>query len=79
MTDRMEAFCSEFAEIEQRLRNKGVCLGRRIAISPPTAEYAAIININDYNTQSDVTVTEIQASSKKKKEHKPKVLRKGEN
>lgn len=79
LTDRMEAFCSEFAEIEQRLRNKGVCLGKRIAISPPTAEYAAIININDYNTQSDVTVTEIQASAKKKKEHKPKVLRKGEN
>ena len=79
MTARMEAFCSEFAEIEQRLRSKGVCVGKRIAISPPTAEYAAIINLNDYNTQSDVAITEIQASAKKKKEHKPKVLRKGES
>lgn len=44
----MEAFCHDFAEIEERLRANGVVVADRITMLPPTAEHAQIINIEDY-------------------------------
>lgn len=46
----MEAFCRDFAEIEERLRAYGVVVSDRITMLPPTAEYAQIINTEDYET-----------------------------
>ena len=44
----MEAFCRDFGEIEERLLRYGVVVAERIALLPPTAEYAQIINTEDY-------------------------------
>lgn len=58
LTEQMISFCDDFAEIERRLSERGVCIKSRIALSPPSATYAQVININDY----DVVVS---ASQKK--------------
>lgn len=44
----MEQFCSDFPEIERRLRQKGVVLAQRISMLPVDAQYAQIINTSDY-------------------------------
>ena len=44
----METFCTSFAEVEARLQKKGVVLKNRIAMEPPTADHAQIINVSDY-------------------------------
>ena len=75
----MEAFCGEFAEFEKRLRAKGIVLGNRIAMSPPSADYAAIINVNDYNISTDKQFSEISVAHKKKtKAAEKKVLRRND-
>ena len=76
LTEDMEAFCGEFAEFEKRLRAKGIILGNRIAMSPPSADYAAIINVNDYNIAGDKQFSEISVAHKKKiKITEKKILR----
>ena len=74
----MESFCGEFAEFERRLRAKGVVLGERIALSPPSTEYAAIINITDYDTGESVHVSELNAKEKRRKTAEKKILRREE-
>ncbi len=44
----MEAFCRDFAEIEERLKAYGVVVADRITMLPPSAEHAQIINVGDY-------------------------------
>ncbi|MBQ7364083.1 MAG: hypothetical protein IJW46_00600 [Clostridia bacterium] len=51
----MEAFCRDFAEIEERLLAYGVVVADRITLLPPTAEYAQIINTEDYEATTDET------------------------
>lgn len=75
LTADMETFCDEFEEFEQRLREKGIIIGNRIALSPPSAEYAAIINVNDYSVDSGVQVSEIVAADKKKRTSVKKHMR----
>lgn len=74
LTEDMETFCGEFAEFERRMRARGINLGTRIALSPPSAEYATIINLNDYNIDSSVQVSEIAVSTKKKKASQKKFM-----
>jgi hypothetical protein len=45
----MTAFCDSFAEIERRLKEKGVEVRETISRLPPSEEYAQIINIEDYD------------------------------
>lgn len=45
----MERFCGGFAEIEQRLSERGVVLKERMAMLPPTYEYAQIINTEGFD------------------------------
>lgn len=56
-TDRlcedMRKFCTDYAEFEHRLEEKGV-LSNHISLLPPQPEYAQIINISEYNMRSDV-------------------------
>lgn len=76
LTENMEAFCGEFAEFEKRLRAKGIILGNRIAMSPPSADYAAIINVNEYVIDADKQFSEISVAHKKKtRAAEKKVLR----
>ena len=75
LTEDMTAFCGEFAEFERRLRAKGVQLGTRVALAPPSAEYAAILNLNDYQIEADVQVQEMKTGAKKKTTAETKQMR----
>ena len=63
----MESFCGEFSEFERRMKEKGIIVGHRIALMPPTADYAAIINVSDYNIEAGKQITEMKMSAKRKK------------
>lgn len=79
LTQDMESFCGEFAEFEKRMREKGVIVGNRIALMPPTTDYAAIINVSDYEMGSGKQVTEMNVTQKRKKGTGAKqVFRRGE-
>lgn len=78
LTSEMESFCGEFAEFEKRMLERGVVVGKRIALSPPSAEYAAIINVNDYNIDSRAQVAEMDISRKRRAPVERKVMRRGE-
>ena len=67
LTQEMEKFCGEFSEFEKRMKAKGVIVGNRLALMPPTAEHAAIINVNDYEVEAGKQITEMNAGTKRKK------------
>lgn len=48
MEAEMHQFCDHFHVIEKRLAEKGVKMGSRVMLAPPSAEYAQIINIADF-------------------------------
>ncbi|MBQ6582690.1 MAG: hypothetical protein IJH77_02555 [Mogibacterium sp.] len=73
LTREMEAFCGEFAEFERRMLARGIIVGSRVALTPPDAAYASIINVNDYETEDGWQITEIRGRRKKKER---KALRK---
>lgn len=78
LTRDMESFCGEFAEFERRMLAKGIVVGSRIALSPPTAEYAAIINANDYDIAESTQISVMNATEKRRKLAEKKVMRRGE-
>ena len=79
LTQDMETFCSEFAEFERKMKERGVIVGNRVAMMPPTAEYAAIINVSDYEIEAGKQIAEINVSTKRKKTAaEKKVLRRDE-
>ncbi|MDE7353665.1 MAG: hypothetical protein K2O06_11545 [Acetatifactor sp.] len=53
LCDSMERFCDDFKEVERRLLAKGVIPAERISLLPPSAEYAQIINISDYDMKGE--------------------------
>lgn len=65
---QMDLFCTQFREIEQRLAARGVILGSRLMMAPPSSDFAQIININDY------TVVDQQADTKKQLHKKKRAL-----
>ncbi len=62
MEQEMHRFCDHFHVIEERLAQKGVRIGDRVMLAPPSAEYAQIINLGDYDTAG----ADRQAAQKKK-------------
>ena len=50
LENQMVHFCESFEELEKRLADKGISIGTRIALSPPSRDYAQIINVKDYET-----------------------------
>ena len=79
LTQDMETFCGEFSEFEKRMKAKGVIVGNRIALMPPTADYAAIINVSDYEVETGKQITEMNVATKRKKAATAQqVLRRGE-
>ena len=54
LCESMESFCDDFSEIEKRLEAKGVVLKSRIALLPPSEDYAQIINVSDYETTAPI-------------------------
>ena len=67
LTQEMRTFCSEFSEFERRMKAKGIIVGSRIALSPPTADHAAMINIRDYDIGAGRQITEMNVTAKRKK------------
>lgn len=51
LTEDMESFCDDYAQLEKILRKKGIST-RRISVLPPDARYAQMINVSDYDLQS---------------------------
>ncbi len=79
LTKDMETFCGEFSEFEKRMKAKGVIVGNRVTLMPPTAEYAAIINVTDYEIEDGKQITEMNVAQKRKKAAAAQqVLRRGE-
>lgn len=54
LCESMESFCDDFSEIEKRLEAKGVVLKSRMALLPPSEDYAQIINVSDYQTTAPI-------------------------
>ena len=75
LTQDMESFCGEFAVFEAKLRERGVIVGHRIALSPPSAAYAAIINVNDYDINDSAQFSELNAREKQRRTTEKKVQR----
>ncbi len=73
LTRDMESFCGEFREFERRMLEKGIVVGNRIALAPPAAEYASIINVNDYDVDASAQITVMNASEKRRKQAERKV------
>lgn len=69
LENQMIAFCDHFKEVEQRLADKGVIVGDRIALAPSSTDYAQIINVNDYEL---VQQEKKQQSEVKSKASQPK-------
>ena len=59
----MESFCGAFSEFEKRLAEKGV-ISRHISILPPAAEYAQIINVNDYEISGNADYSELRTNKR---------------
>ena len=79
LTKDMETFCSEFSEFERRMKDKGIIVGNRIALMPPTKDYAAIINVSDYSIEEGKQITEMNVETRRKKTATAqKVLRRDE-
>lgn len=78
LTRDMESFCGEFAEFERRMLAKGIVVGSRIAMSPPKAEYAAIINVNDYEIAESTQISVMNAAEKRRKQAEKKAMRRDE-
>ena len=74
----MQTFCSEFEEFEHRMLAKGIVVGNRIALSPPTAEYAAMINVNDYEIDKTTQISVMNTTEKHWRQTEKKVMRRGE-
>lgn len=58
LTAEMVSFCEDFAEIEKRLAARGVAVGNRVSMAPPSPAYAQIINVNDYEKQEQTVAKE---------------------
>ena len=78
LTRDMESFCDEFDEFERRMLEKGVVVGNRIALSPPAAEYAGIINVNDYEIDASTQISVMDAKEKRRRQAEKKVMTRDE-
>lgn len=56
----MEEFCTSFEEVERRLADRGVVLRERIALLPPSQDYAQIINVQDYQLTGEAALLDVK-------------------
>ena len=75
----MESFCADFVVFEEKLKEKGVFVESRISMSPPVAEYASIINLEDYNITTTKPVSEIVTKNKRRRSTTKQMLRRENN
>ncbi|MCQ2536234.1 MAG: hypothetical protein MJ110_04605 [Lachnospiraceae bacterium] len=68
LVDSMVTFCDAYAELERRLKEKGV-ITTKISVLPPDEEYAQIINMEDYSMTEKVATFDVSTSKKQQREH----------
>jgi hypothetical protein len=74
LCEDMETFCSDFRLIEEKLKAKGVSIKSRLSMAPPVAEYASVINIEDYNINASKSVAELSVKTKRRKSSSQRAL-----
>jgi hypothetical protein len=79
LREDMESFCSDFKDFEERLKAKGVVIKSRVSLAPPTAEYATIINVSDYNITATAPVRAITVKGTCSKSSAKRTLRREDN
>jgi len=73
LCEDMESFCADFRTFEKKMEAKGISVMSRISMSPPAAEYAAIINVDDYNITTTKPISGIAIGKRKKSSAKNKI------
>ena len=79
LCEDMESFCTDFMVFEEKLKAKGVSIRSRISMLPPAAEYATIINIDDYNIVTIKPISDMTIKNKRKKYNTKRRLRREDN
>jgi hypothetical protein len=79
LCEDMKSFCTDFKIFEERLKSKGISIKTRISMSPPSAEYATIINVGDYNITTIKPVANIAVKNKHKKSVTKQTFKKERN
>lgn len=79
LCEDMESFCTDFKVFEEKLKAKGVSIRSRVSMSPPAAEYATIINVDDYNITTVKPISELTIKNKRKKAAAKQTLRRDGN
>lgn len=51
---QMRTFCGSYAELEKKLAERGI-VSKHISLLPPEAQFAQVINVEDYNMSDDET------------------------
>lgn len=69
----MQAFCTDYSEIEKRLRQKGV-VTKRICVLPADPQYATIIDVSDYDLCEDISEFDMEKRKKQTTEVKTQKL-----
>lgn len=72
----MELFCTEFTTIEARLKERGVIVVNRVETASAAPEYAAIINLGEYELKQDQKVEVFSAQTPKRMTDEPKTQQK---
>ena len=62
----MKNFCSDFENIEARLKNKGI-VSKHISLLPPNEEFAQIINVSNYDVYNAIATESIRNDRKQEK------------
>ena len=51
---QMRTFCGSYADIEKKLAERGI-VAKHLSLLPPEAQFAQVINVEDYNMNDDET------------------------
>lgn len=51
---QMRTFCGSYADIEKKLAERGI-VAKHLSLLPPEAQFAQVINVEDYNMSDDET------------------------
>lgn len=65
MSAQMTSFCLDYAAIAEALKKKGLDM-KTVTMLPPDAQYATIINLDDYEVQGHVkTISDVKETKKR--------------
>lgn len=65
LENQMVSFCGDFKTLEARLQDKGIFIGKRVLLAPPSADFAQIINQTEYKGTEQNQAAEKRQQQKK--------------